>query len=1105
MATVFRNTRFAPPQKPKTNVGIALKSPKASGPATASPLRSREICTMARPCRRNPKTVRHGDKFRRKFTYTPMKLANTCVKYPVFTVMLIAFLVTLGAFSYRDLAVDLFPKADPATVNVDVRLPGATPEEVVTGVVLPLEDAISSVSGIDEISVYSSEGFADITCTFVLERDIDGAAQDIREKVSAAINRLPRETLPPVITKEDPQSDPILTVLVSGPMSRRELTEIADKQVKRAIQTVDGVGSVELNGGQARQIRVLLDAQKLTSHNFTVLDVRNALQRENIEAPGGRIIAGPQELGLRTLGRVTSAEQFREIVVGTHGGIPVRIRDIAQVEDGAQELRTWSALFSHGNPGQDVVSIQILRQSGANTVRVADDVRKQVEELRSQMPPGVQLQIVHDISDFIKASVHSLLEHLILGSIFASAIVWIFIRNWRAVLIAAVAIPSSIIATFTLMRGMDFSLNNITLLALTLAVGIVIDDAIIVLENIFRFMEDKGRDRVQAAIEATQEIGLAVMATTLSLIIIFLPIAFMTGYARKYVNSFGWTMAMAILVSLLVAFTLTPMMSSRLLRVNEAEKKSHSHGFALMVENVYLRMLRWSLAHRGVLVMVCVATFLSTFGLYHLVGRDWIPADDQSELQSSFTLPEGTSLDRTTKLATEIAERVVALPEVALVESFTHGPTNHAHLFIVLVPRSERKRSQVQMATEVRRILSDYHNMTYNVRLPSVLGGEIYFPISAVIRGPELSKLAEISKAAADRMAKYPELVDVNPSLNLNTPELQVKVDRQRAADIGVRMTDISDAVRLFYSGEDEITRFKEGSEQYPVTMQLAERQRDNPDVLAQMMVPSSKLGQVRLESVATIGRGAGPATLWRYNREFEVTVYANVASGYPLDLAATHTVQSIQQIGLPTGYSYRFTGQVKVLEETTFNLLLAMLLASIFMYMVLAAQFESFSHPLIIMLTLPLSIPFALLSLWITGRALSLWSALGVFLLLGIVKKNGILQVDYTNRLRSTGMPVREAILEANRVRLRPILMTTLSIVAGLIPVAVGIGAGSEQRASIAVTIIGGQTLCLLLTLLVVPVAYSYLADLEAVPWATALHRIFPRSRGSASDSKAD
>ena len=1034
-----------------------------------------------------------------------MKLTEICVKHPVFTVMLIAFLVTLGAFSYRGLAVDLFPKADPATVNVEVRLPGATPEEMITGVVLPLEDAISSVSGIDEISVYSTEGFAEITCTFVLERDIEGAAQDIREKVAAAINELPRDTLPPVITKQDPQSDPIMTLLVSGPMSRRELTEIADKQVRRAIQTVDGVGSVDLNGGQQRQIRVQLDAQKLTSHNFTVLDVRQALQRENIEAPGGRMINGPQELGLRTLGRVTSADQFSDVVVGTQGGIPIRVRDVAKVEDSAQELRTWSALFRKNEAPQDIVSIQVLRQSGVNTVKVADNVRSKVAELQSQLPPGVQLLVIHDISDFIKASVHSLIEHLILGSIFASLIVWLFMRNWRAVVIAAVAIPASVIATFTLMRGMDFSLNNMTLLALTLSVGIVIDDAIIVLENIFRFMEEKGKGPVQAAIEATREIGLAVMATTLSLIIIFLPIAFMTGYARKYVNSFGWTMAMAILVSLLVAFTLTPMMSSRLLRVNAAGETSHSGKLLLYVEDRYLKMLQWSLAHRGAIILICLATFLSTFGLYHLVGRDWIPADDQSELLSSFTLPEGTSLQKTSEMASDIAHQVTALPEVTFVQSYTHGPTNHAHLFIGLVPRNQRKLSHQQLATKVRGILAGYRNITYNVRLPSVLGGEIYFPIAAVIRGPDLNQLAEISKKVADRMRKYPDLVDVNPSLNLNTPELQVKVDRQRAADIGVRMTDISDAVRLFYSGEDEITRFKEGSEQYPVTMQLLQEQRDNPDVLNRMMVPSSKLGQVRLESVATIGRGFGPASLWRYNREFQVSVYANVTSGYPLDLAAAHTVQSIKEVGLPAGYSYLFSGQVKVLEETTWNLLLAMLLASVFMYMVLAAQFESFSHPFIIMLTLPLSIPFALFSLWITGRALSLWSALGMFLLLGIVKKNGILQVDYTNRLIAEGMPLREAILEANRVRLRPILMTTLSIIAGLIPVAIGLGAGSEQRASIAVTIIGGQTLCLLLTLLVVPVAYSYFAELQSLPWREWKGHLLNRATSQERPSEGD
>lgn len=1031
-----------------------------------------------------------------------MKLAETCVKYPVFTVMLIAFLVTLGIFSYRELSVDLFPKADPATVDVGVSLPGATPEEMTSSIVLPLEDAISSVNGIDELTVYTQEGQSHITCTFVLERDIEGAAQDIREKVSAAVNRLPPQTLPPVIRKVDPDSDPILTILVSGPFSRRELTEIADKQVRRSIQAVDGVGEISLNGSQGREIRVLVDAEKLTAHSLTVVNVRDALQRENIEAPGGHLISGPQELGLRTLGRVDTADQFGDIIVASRAGAPIRMRDVARVEDGAQEMRTWSKLFLKDGSGLDVVGVQVRRQTGTNTVRVADEVKKRLETLRLALPPNINLQVVQDSSTFIKASVHSLIEHLLIGSLLASIVVLLFIRNWRAVIIAALAIPASIIATFTLMRYMDFSLNNMTLLALTLAVGIVIDDAIIVLENIFRYMEEKGADRYRAAIDATREIGLAVMATTLSLVIIFLPIAFMTGYARRYVNSFGWTMAMAIMVSMLVSFTLTPMLSSKFLviRAETGHARSREFGFFHAIETRYLRILEWSLHHRPAILSICLATFLSTFVFYRLVGRDWIPADDQDQLLSSVNVPEGTSLQQTTDTVSAMAARLVALPEIAFVQALTHGSTYHAHVNITLVPRSERKKTHEQLASDVRKIYAGFRNVNYNVRLPSIFGGENFFPIRAVIRGAEIPQLVEVSKKIGDRMSKYPDLVDVNPNLNLNSPELQVKVDRQRAADIGVRMSDISSTVRLMYSGQDEITTFKEGSEQYPVTVQLLPEQRDNPDVLARLMVPSSRLGQVRLENVAAIQRGSGPSSLFRYNRQFQVSLNANVAAGHPLDLAAQHTVESIRAVGLPPGVSYIFSGQVRVLEQTTWNLLLAMALASVFMYMVLAAQFESFSYPFIIMLTLPLSIPFALFSLWITHRALSLWSALGIFLLLGIVKKNGILQVDYTNRLRAEGMPLHQALVEANRVRLRPILMTTFSIIAGLIPVALGLGAGSEQRASIAVTIIGGQTLCLLLTLLVVPVAYSYLADFEAVPWSATMTTAWTRLRAQAS-----
>jgi HAE1 family hydrophobic/amphiphilic exporter-1 len=1031
-----------------------------------------------------------------------MKLAEVCVNRPVFAVMLIAFLVTLGVFSYRELGVDLFPRADPATVNVSVNLPGASPPEMITSVVLPLEDAISTVSGIEEMQVYATEGSARINITFVLEREIEGAAQDIREKVSGVVNRLPPGILPPVIRKSDPDSDPIMTLLVagrSGATNRRELTEIADKIVRRAIQTVDGVGEVSLSGAQGRQIRILLDAERLTAQNLSVLDVRNAVRNENIEAPGGRMVSGQQELGLRTLGRVSSSAQFADIIISNRGGTPLRLRDVATVEDGAEELRNWSMLFTKSDTPRSVVTLDVRRQSGTNTVRVADAVKERLAGVMEELPPGIELVTIRDNSIFIKASKDSLLEHLTLGSVLASIVVLLFIRNWRAVIIASLAIPTSIIATFTLMRYMDFTLNNMTLLALTLAVGIVIDDAIIVLENIFRFMEEKGVERKRAAIEATREIGPAVMATTLSLVIIFLPIAFMTGYARRYVNSFGWTMAMAIMVSLLVSFTLTPMMSSRFLKVRAeaGHARSREFGFFHVMESFYHRILVWALDHRMAILVICLVTFASTWALYPLVGRDWIPPDDQSELNANISMPEGTALDRTVTSVTEMVHKIEKIPEIEFVQAATWGSANRARLYLRLVDSSQRKKSHMQIAGEIRKILSAYNNITFNVRLPSVLGGETYFPVRVILRGPDIDTLVELSKQAAAKMRVFPGLVDVNPTLNLNQPELQVKVDRQRAADLGVRMTDVASTVRLMYSGQDEISSYKEGSEQYPVTMQLLPQQRDNPDVLARLMVPSSKVGLVRLENLAAINRGAGPATIQRYNREFQVSVGGNVATGYPLDAGAAFAVKAIKEVSLPPGYSYAFSGQVKILEQTTQNMLMAVLLASIFMYMVLASQFESFSHPFVIMLTLPLSIPFALFSLWITGRSLSLWSSLGVFLLLGIVKKNGILQVDYTNLLRRQGSPLREAILEANRVRLRPILMTTFSIVAGLIPVAIGIGAGSEQRASIAVTIIGGQTLCLLLTLLVVPVAYSYLAELETSLRATAQVGVFGAAWG--------
>jgi HAE1 family hydrophobic/amphiphilic exporter-1 len=1019
-----------------------------------------------------------------------MGLSEICVRRPVFAFMLIMFLVVLGVFSFLDLGVDLFPKSDPASARVTVRMPGASPEEMASQVVLPLEEAISSVSGIDELRAYVNEGMANIMVTFVLERDINEAVNDVREKVSGAVRRLPPNVLPPVVQKQDPDSEPILVLSISGKRSPRELSEIADKQVRRAIETVDGVAQVSISGGRLRQINVMLDLNKMHGFRLTPQEIQRAVVEENIEAPGGRLVRGLTEVGVRTLGRVQDVGQFNDIIVKNVGGAPIRIRDVGYVEDDMAERRTYA--YYKGTPA---VMMQIRRQTGVNTVKTVDDVMKKVATVRPNLPTGVQVDVIKEQATYIRNSVKALEEHLIMGSLLASFIVFLFIRDWRTVLISSIAIPTSIVTTFTLMKAMDFTLNSMTLLGLTLAVGIVIDDAIIVLENIYRYIDEKGMRAFEAAIVATKEITLAVVATTLSLVIIFVPIAFMTGYARRYLNQFGWTMAMSILVSMLVAFTLTPSLSSRLLKrrpVNgngdgKKSKKPHGHEHTFF-DRAYVALLEWSLRHRWVIVSVAGLVFASTFVVNRYIGRDWMPQEDQSELSVGLEMPEGTSLEANEKTTMAMTQQLAKIPGVVAVAT-TSGSgggfserVNQSETTIILLPEDQRPNIQ-EMGRKVREVTRQYAHARPRVTFPNALGGrDTYAAIRGMLLGPDIQKMVPVAREIMFELMKETSLSDVRANLNLNDPELQVVIDRTLASDLGVRVSDIAGAVRLMMSGDDQISTFKEDAEQYPVTMRLLPGQRDDPEALSRLLVPSARLGLIRLDSVAKLERGQGPSRIERYQRQFALSLFANVAQGHSLGEAAAATQAVIDKVGMPPGYRIAFSGQVKILEETTTNMILAIGLASIFMYMVLAAQFESLVHPFIILLTLPLSIPFALLSLIATGRSLNLFSALGVLLLLGIVKKNGILQIDYMNRLRAQGVNLHDAILEANRVRLRPILMTTFSIVAGLIPTAIGIGAGASQRSAIAVTIIGGQMLCLLLTLLVVPVSYSLMEQAREV-----------------------
>ena len=1008
-----------------------------------------------------------------------MSLAELCVRRPVFATMLVMFLVVLGGFSFFGLGVDLFPKADIPTVFIQVQLLGASPEEVTSQIVLPLEERISSVSGLDEMEAMVTEGNARITCRFVLERNIDAAAQDVREKVAIAMKDLPPNVDPPVIAKADPDSDPVLTVSIGGQRPLRDLTEITDKQIKRALQTVDGVASIDLVGGQAREIHVLLDAEKLNAHGITANDVAKLLQSENVETPGGRLFQGPSELGVRTLGRLDAVGQFQNLIVATVQNNPVKISDIGQVQDTFEERRSFALL-----DGTPAVTLMITRQVGTSTVKVVDDVRRKLGQIQATLPSGLSIQFVSDQSVFIRASVDALQEHLLMGGLLASLVIFLFIRNWRAVIVSSIAIPTSIIATFTVMKIFDFSLNNMTLLALTLAVGIVIDDAIVVLENIFRHLEEFKENPIEAAIKGTKEISLAVMATTLSLVIIFVPIAFMTGYAKRYLNAFGWTMTAAIMVSLLVSFTLTPMLSARVLR-REGGGGSLSKETRLFtfIERHYERLLRWSLAHPWTIVAVSVGVFLCVIPLNNVVGREFIPADDQSEFVIHTDLPEGISIEEALRVGQETEEQIRKVPGVSHVLSSTSGRMQHVHFTVELEDLDKRSMTNVQVANATRRVMDQIPRIRYKISFPSALGGgdSFGFPIQVQVLGPELEKVGPLAQRAADEIRGIPGILTAEPSLLLSTPELRINIDRDRAADLGVRTSDVAAAVRLLMSGEDEITTYREAGEQYKVKVLIKDEQRRDRDIISRFIVPSSRLGSVRLDNVAQITRGAGPARISRFNRQFSTPIFVSNSEAKPMNEAIKDTTEALAHIGLPAGYSYRFTGSVKALDETTRNLILAFLLATIFMYMVLAAQFESFKHPFIIMLALPLSVPFALLSLYLTGRTLNLWSALGVLLLLGIVKKNAILQVDYTNHLRRQGLELREAILQADRARLRPILMTTFSIIAGLIPTALGRGAGSTQRSAIAVTIIGGQMLCLLLTLILTPVSYELLDRLTS------------------------
>ncbi len=1058
------------------------------------------------------------------------KLAEVCIRRPVFATMLVMAFVVVGAASWFRLGVDRFPSVDLPTVSVRVELPGASTEEIETLVAQKLEEQINTIQGIQELRSISGPGTVVLIVTFGLNRQIDVAAQDVRDKVAIATRNLPREILPPIVSKFDNDQAPVITIALSGDRTLRELTEIADKIVRPQLERSSGVGEVRIIGGLPRAINIWVDPDRLAAYQVPITSVRDGIVRQNADLPGGNVTAGLNEAALRTMGRVVEPKDFNDLVVATLGNVPIRVRDIGYAEDGTKEQRSAARLN-----GVTTVIMEVRRQSGENTVAVIEGVKARLARLRQQVPTDVTLAVIRDQSRYIYAALHEINLHLMLGSILASLVVLAFMRSWRSTFIAAVAIPTSVVSAFGMMWALNFTLNSVTMLALVLMVGIVIDDAIVVLENVFRFVEEKKMRPFEAAREATADIGLAVMATTFSLVVIFVPVSFMSSISGRFLYQFGITAAASVLVSLLVSFSLTPMMCARLLRMEDAagghgaegHHAASRGGFYAGLDRGYSWSLAWSMRHRWVIVAISVITLAVSVPIYRQVKQEYIPSDiDESEFEVLVFGPENMSLAAMDEAMQALAKAARETKGVALTMASAGGSflnkVNQGYMYVRTVPHEERtltpervwhglihgrpleafrgnytqREIMVALRQRFRKFSPDLRTQVRNIAGFNIGGGT--FDVDLALRGPELEKLAEYGETLKQKARELGGIVDVDTTLRLDKPELRVAIDRQRAADLRVDTAQIATALRLMVGGDEQVSRFHDPgvNDDYDVQIRLMEQFRGNLSTISRLYVSRDTTstnpatgapaqvnlapggGLVRLDNVVKIERAAGASRIDRTDRQRETRLRAGIAPGYGQADRIEALKKMVASLNLPATYQTFVTGKAKEMEKTFTEFLWVFLLSAIFMYMILASQFESLIHPLTILLSLPLSVPFALFALWYTGNTLNLYSALGILVLFGVVKKNAILQIDHMNSLRAQGMERAAAIMQGNRDRLRPILMTTLALVAGMLPLWVGTGPGAEERRAIAVVVIGGQTLCLLLTLLVTPVAYSLFED---------------------------
>lgn len=1091
-------------------------------------------------------------------------LAEICVHRPVFATVIVLFLTVVGGFSFFTLGVDRFPKIDLPTISVGTSNPGAAPEEIETEITDVIEGALNTVPGVEEMRSSSQRGRSNVTLTFNLEKDPDVAFQEIQQKLTNVLGRLPETADPPAAQKSDPDSQPILMYTVSAPRDVMELTEQVENLIQERIESADGVGEVFMWGSRTPQVRISVNPDRLRAFDLAVTDVSAAIRTQNQELPGGNLIEGQRTLGVRTMSKLTDIGQFSDIVITTRNGFPIKIRDIGKVEKTGGEPSSAASL-----DGVQSVSVGVRKQAGANTIAVIDNVKSRMATIIPNLPSDMKVAVIRDQSEFIQNSLTAIEEHLVLGAIFAAVIVFFFLWNFRSTIIAALAIPVSIIAAFAAIAALGYSLNQMTMLALTLMVGIVIDDAIVVLENIYRFVEEKGMDPFQAAVEGTREIGLAVLATTLSLLAVFIPVGFMTGIVGRFMSSFGLTAAAAIAVSLIVSFTLTPMLAARWIKRpksrgrgpktefdardsensstfkrtpesddhdqygaldfgprtsgSESGSDSKDSWFYARIDRSYTFLLKFAMRFRWAVVLICIVTVASIYPLYKFVGMAFLPDEDESLYQVNLRGPQGTSLSATQsileRIARDIRAEVPGVKNTLVLAGFGRGSgPNNGFINVALLPVGERAKSQADLINQTRQIARKYSSKDYQVTVSasSSIAGSIGLgrggsSVGIYIAGPDMDKLTGYANTLVERMKQDPIYRDPDNSIEVGTPEIRVVIDRTRAADLGVRAGDVAQALNILAAGQI-VSAFSEGSQQYDVVVRADEQFRRDRDNFRYFNVASSNGGIISLDRVVKLEEGLAPSSINRLNRQRQITVSAGLPPNASESDALSRLEGYVKELQMPAEYITGVTGQSKELQKAYESFMYAFLLSFVFMYLILAAQFESFIHPVTILLTLPLAIPFALLSTALAGQTLNIFSALGILLLFGIVKKNAILQIDHTNTLRSRGLNRYDAIIQANRDRLRPILMTTLALVAGMIPLTLGTGAGAATNRSIGILVVGGQSLCLLLTLLAVPVFYSLFDDASESPIIRGLgdrireikSRIFRRNEKLSADERA-